>query len=153
MCYLNGRKSIIIKDNQHGLTLVELMITTVIFAILLTMIAQNIFGLNSQSIKIKINQDLRSLEGALNVYYKEVGEYPANQEGLVVLVDKSAILKGISQQRWQGPYIKPTLLYDPWDKPYRYEITDEGLKIYTLGADEEEGGVSFNKDIGIYHSF
>lgn len=153
MCYLNNYNPIPIKGNQQGLTLVELMITTVIFAILLTMVAQNIFGLNNQSIKIKINQDLRSLEGALNVYYKEVGEYPSTHEGLKTLVDRSAILKVESQQKWQGPYIKSSLLNDPWERPYRYEITHEGLRIYTLGADEEEGGVSFNDDIGIHHSF
>ncbi len=128
---------------SRGVTLVELMVLSAIFAILITMVTQNIFGINNESRVIEVNQNLRSIEGALSVYRKELGDYPSNEEGLTVLIETQ------SKSNWQGPYLRDDLLSDPWNRPYYYERTPSHYRLYTLGADGKEGGTHLNEDISL----
>ena len=128
---------------SQGVTLVELMVLSAIFAILITMVTQNIFGINNESRVIEVNQNLRSIEGALSVYRKELGDYPSNEEGLTVLIETQ------STPDWQGPYLRDDLLSDPWNRPYYYERTASHYRLYTLGADGKEGGTHLNEDISL----
>lgn len=128
---------------SRGVTLVELMVLSAIFAILITMVTQNIFGINNESRVIEVNQNLRSIEGALSVYRKELGDYPSNEEGLTVLIETQ------STQDWQGPYLRADLLSDPWNRPYYYERTALHYRLYTLGADGKEGGTHLDEDISL----
>ena len=53
--------------------------------------------------------------------------------------------------RWKGPYVKEKDIIDPWDRPLRYDcpgIHNQDFDIYTLGADDQEGGEGENADIG-----
>ena len=53
--------------------------------------------------------------------------------------------------KWAGPYIDDEdVPLDPWERSYRYEVVNEGLsvRVYTLGADDSEGGSGENADIG-----
>lgn len=128
---------------SRGVTLVELMVLSAIFAILITMVTQNIFGINNESRVIEVNQNLRSIEGALSVYRKELGDYPSNEEGLIVLIEAQAT------PDWKGPYLRADLLSDPWNRPYYYERTASHYRLYTLGADGKEGGTHLNEDISL----
>ena len=128
---------------SRGVTLVELMVLSAIFAILITMVAQNNFGINNESRVIEVNQNLRSIEGALSVYRKELGDYPSNEEGLTVLIEAQ------STSDWQGPYLRDDLLSDPWNRLYYYERTPSHYRLYTLGADGKEGGTHLNEDISL----
>ena len=128
---------------SRGVTLVELMVLSAIFAILITMVTQNIFGINNESRVIEVNQNLRSIEGALSVYRKELGDYPSNEEGLTVLIEVQAT------SDWQGPYLRADLLSDPWNRSYYYERTASHYRLYTLGADGKEGGTHLDEDISL----
>jgi general secretion pathway protein G len=50
---------------------------------------------------------------------------------------------------WNGPYIKTSLLKDPWGQPYKYSVPGEhgDFDIESLGADRQRGGEGKNADI------
>ena len=67
-----------------GFTLVELILVMAIIAILTTFITG---GLGSSQVKGRDAQrksDLRQLAGALELYYQDYGEYPAENNGVII---------------------------------------------------------------------
>jgi general secretion pathway protein G len=51
---------------------------------------------------------------------------------------------------WDGPYLKKAdSLIDPWGRPYIYRFPGEhgDYDLYTLGADDQEGGEGENQDL------
>lgn len=129
---------------KQGLSLVELMILTVIGAILITMFSQNILGINDESKRVKVKQNLRSIEGALAIFRDDLNRYPTTEEGLTVLLETS------DDQAWNGPYIREEILIDPWGVPYLYEASEQNYQIMTFGADRKRGGKGLNRDITQY---
>ncbi len=127
---------------RQGFSLVELMILSVIIAILIVMFSQNVLGINDESKITKAHQNLRSIEGALSIYRDDLLRYPSNEEGLRALVESSN-----HDPRWKGPYIQADILVDPWGIPYYYELTDHQYLIITLGQDRKIGGRKLNQDI------
>lgn len=126
---------------KQGFSLVELMILSVIVAILITMFSQNVLGINDESKITVAHQNLRSIEGALSIYRDDLLHYPSNKEGLRALVEKS------EDPNWKGPYIQADILIDPWGIPYYYELTETQYLLITLGQDRKVGGKKLNQDI------
>ncbi len=92
---------------------------------------------------------VKDLEQGAELFKLDVGRYPNNQEGLNALIEKPATAPG-----WNGPYLKEHRIpLDPWGHPYHYQFPDSngGLRIYSLGADNAEGGDGENADIGLSH--
>lgn len=84
---------------------------------------------------------VNALAEALGRYKFHCGVYPTAEEGLMALV-----LKRSRHAGWVGPYIKspnyiPTLLPDPWNRPYVYEPTNENEQpvVLSLGPDGKRG--------------
>lgn len=126
---------------KQGFSLVELMILTVIGAILIIMFTQNILGINDESKRVKVKQNLRSIEGALGIFKDDYHRYPTNEEQLTILrLDPQ-------DRRWNGPYIREEILIDPWGAPYLYKQEGKSYQIMTLGADGKRGGKGLNQDI------
>lgn len=131
---------------KQGFSLVELMILSVIVAILIVMFSQNVLGINDESKMIKAHQNLRSIEGALSIYRDDLLRYPSNEEGLKALVESP------NDPNWKGPYIKADILIDPWGIPYYYELTKMQYLLITLGQDRKMGGKKLNQDV-VYQKF
>ncbi len=129
---------------SRGITLVELMILSAIIAILAMIIGQHTFNINNETQRISVQQNLRSLEGALNVYYHDMGAFPTEEEGLRALLEP---LDEKVTADWAGPYIAHHLTIDPWGEPYRYQVSEEVYQLSTLGADRRIGGVGLDEDI------
>lgn len=126
---------------KQGFSLVELMILTVIGAILIIMFSQNILEINDESKRVKVKQNLRSIEGALAVFRDDFYRYPTTEEGLSIL------LYSPQDDRWNGPYLREEILFDPWGAPYLYEASEQNYQIMTYGADGKRGGKGLNSDI------
>ncbi len=126
---------------KQGFSLVELMILSVIVAILITMFSQNVLGINDESKRTIAHQNLRSIEGALSIYRDDHGHYPSSEEGL------SALVKPSENSHWQGPYIQEAILVDPWGIPYYYELTQTQYLLITLGQDQKMGGKKLDQDL------
>lgn len=84
--------------------------------------------------------DLKQIQSALEWYGVEAGRYPSAEQGLGALLD--------------NPYRRfvknEEALIDPWGRPYRYRVPGihATYDIYTLGADDREGGNGDDKDFG-----
>lgn len=132
--------------SEAGFSLVEMLIALAIIALIMGLVAPRVVGYlgraKSQSAEIQIEH----IKGALNLFLLDMGRYPTSEEGLDALMDAP-----LGSSKWAGPYIDDEAVpLDPWERSYRYEVVNEGLsvRVYTLGADDSEGGSGENADIG-----
>ena len=136
------------KQRQAGFTLIEIMVVVVILGILAALVVPQVMSRPDQA-KVTVAQtDITAISAALDMYKLDNGAYPSTQQGLEALVKKPA---GNPQPKnWdQDGYLKK-LPVDPWGNPYLYLSpgTRGKIDIYTLGADNKEGGEDNDSDIG-----
>ncbi len=76
----------------------------------------------------------------------DCGRYPTQLEGLRALTVPPEGVAG-----WEGPYVKPDQILDPWGHPFVYTAPDPdataGPKLMSYGADGRDGGEGENGDI------
>ena len=130
--------------NQHGFTLIEIMVVVVILGILAAAVVPKIMSRPEQARIEKAKHDIGALESALNIYKLDNYQYPSTDQGLESLVTKPS---GSPQPRnyKKGGYIKK-LNNDPWGNEYLYLFpgTHTDLDLYSLGPD----GQPSDDDIG-----
>lgn len=132
---------------EQGFTLVELMVVIVILGLLATIVAINVIPSGEKAKVIKAKTDIATIEGALDNYKLQNDVYPTTSQGLEALVSAPAGADPAKYQR--GGYIKK-LPNDPWGRPYLYASPGQhgDADIWTLGADNKEGGEGADADIG-----
>jgi general secretion pathway protein G len=129
----------------RGFTLVELLVVLAILGLLVGLVGPRVMstlgGSKTQTARIQVSD----LSTALDIYRLEVGRYPATDEGLQALVERPSDAKN-----WNGPYLKKTQVpKDPWGFDYNYRSPGEHgpFDLWSLGADNREGGEGENQDI------
>ncbi len=129
---------------QAGFTLVELLVVLIILGLIAAFAAPQVIkfvgGAKTDSAQIQIER----LSGVLDLYRLQVGSYPGD-EGLNALMEAPADVPN-----WDGPYLKKAdSMIDPWGRPYIYRFPGEhgDYDLYTLGADNQEGGEGENRDL------
>lgn len=136
------------KKQQHGFTLIELMVVIVIIGILGSVVAPKFLDKPDEARVAKAKHDLAALESALDIYRLDNYTYPTTDQGLEALVSQPG--GDPAPTNWkQGGYIKK-LKKDPWKNDYLYLSPGQHaeLDIYSLGADGAPGGEGVNADIG-----
>ena len=135
------RKSV--KVERNGFTLVEMMVTLFILALLTTVVAINVLPNQDKAMVQKARADIAVLGQALETYRLDNLTYPDAGAGLQALVTPPAI----GAMRNEG-YIKK-LPMDPWNRPYQYSVPGKNgaFDVYSLGADGAPGGENENADI------
>jgi general secretion pathway protein G len=135
------------RSAEHGFTLVELMVVIVILGLLATIVAINVIPSGEKAKVIKAKTDISTIEGALDNYKLQNDVYPSTSQGLQALVTAPDGADPAKYQR--GGYIK-RLPNDPWGRPYLYAAPGQhgDADIWTLGADNKEGGEGADADIG-----
>ena len=126
---------------QRGFTLVELLLVLVILALIAGLVLPGIIG-KAESAKSKATaSQISRISMSVESFYLDTGNTPAS---LDELVNQPASVTG-----WNGPYIKNSLLKDPWGRPYHYRVPgDHGdFDIQSFGADGQQGGEGKNSDI------
>ena len=133
---------------QSGFTLIEIMIVVVILGILAAIVVPNIMESPTEARIVKAKQDIRTLEGALNLYKLDNFNYPSTDQGLDALVNKPAGQPEAKNWKKKG-YMKK-IPKDPWGNDYLYLSPGiEGdIDIFTYGADGRKGGSDAAADIG-----
>ncbi len=134
--------------NQHGLTLIELLVVLAILAFLATLVAPRVITYLGRAKSDVARSQIANIASALELFYFDMGRYPAPEEGL-----SSLVLKPETQTqtgpKWRGPYLKEEKgLTDPWGRSYLYTLIDPDLfKVSSLGRDGAPGGDDEDADL------
>ena len=126
---------------QSGFTLVELLLVLVILALIAGLVLPGIIG-KAESAKAKAaSSQISRISMSVESFYLDTGRTPSS---LDELVSEPSGVNG-----WNGPYIKNSLLKDPWGKAYQYRVPGEhgDFDIQSFGADGQQGGEKNNADI------
>ena len=132
-----------VKSETNGFTLVEMMVTLFILALLTTVVAINVLPNQDKAMVQKAKADIAVLGQAMETYRLDNLTYPDAGAGLQALVSPPTT----GGARTEG-YIKK-LPNDPWNRPYQYSNPGRNgaFDIYSLGADGAPGGENDNADI------
>ena len=132
------------KFNRRHFTLTELMVVIVILVMLTSFAAPMVFKHIRSARITTAKTQIKLLEQALNDYKLDTGNYPETDDGLQLLVENVN-----DDEKWDGPYIKPSVPKDPWGNDYNYVCPGEHgeFDISSYGADGVEGGEGENADI------
>ena len=126
---------------RKGFTMLEILITIAIMAMLIGVVVQNLdkfFGQGQEgAAKVFVKS---SLEAPLMSYRSHLGDYPSTEEGLNALVTAP---EG-KADRWRGPYVKASggkLPVDPWGEAYLYRYpgtkNPDSYDLFSKGRDKQ----------------
>lgn len=128
-----------------GVTLVELLVVLAIIGLLAVVAVPQVTRVLSKAKSDTAAVSLQAISSALDMYRLDVGRFPTEDEGLAALVARPG-----DSPKWFGPYIKKRdLLVDPWGNDYRYRFPGRhgAYDLFSLGADNAEGGDGEDRDL------
>ncbi len=131
---------------RSGFSLIEMLVVLIIMGLIAALVAPRLMGNVGKSKVRTTKAQIQSLSVAISEFYLDMGRYPAQEEGLSVLVKSPA---GSDSEKWDGPYIeKDTIPKDGWSHNFEYVLPDDGRFIVrSLGADGKVGGENENADL------
>ena len=137
------------KFNDHGFTLIELMVVIVILGILAGLIVPRIMGRPEEAKQLKAKIQIESLETTLKLYKLDTGMYPETEQGLQALIEQPETGKMPKNWREGGYLEKGKLPKDPWGNSFIFLSpgTHGEYDIISYGSDGVQGGEGKNKDI------
>lgn len=121
----------------RGFTLIEVMVVVVILGILAAMIVPKIMSRPEQARKVKVKQDIASIQSALDLYKLDNGFYPSSEQGLQALVVKPSTPP--MPRDWKSDGYLQELPMDPWGETYQYLNENERLQIFSYGPEGQTG--------------
>jgi len=141
-----GRKDVAaLRRGDAGFTLVEILVVITIIGLIMAIVGPRVLNYLGES-KVKAAKiQIESFSSALDLYYLDMGRYPASSDGLVALVQRPG-----NAQEWNGPYLKGAVVpNDPWGHAYVYRspVEHAPYEILSFGSDGQEGGTGTAADI------
>jgi general secretion pathway protein G len=130
---------------RRGFTLVELLVVLVLLGLLAGLVGPQVMKHVGASKTKAAFLQIEELAAALDTYRLDMDAYPGEAEGLVALVQRPP-----AATRWNGPYLRKAVVpSDPWGRPYRYRHPGQhgAFDLWTLGADDAEGGAGEAADV------
>ena len=137
----NRRKLLSSGGRQSGFTLVELLLVLVILALIAGLVLPGIIG-KAEGAKVRAaSSQISRISMSVETFYLDTGSTP---DSLSALVNEPSGGNG-----WNGPYIKNSILKDPWGREYQFKNPGEhgDFDIYSFGADGQQGGDGTDRDI------
>lgn len=106
------------KSFEGGFTLVEMLVVIAIIGILATMVFYGVTEIRNRAYLARAQQELRSMETALQLYYAVHSEYPPDADrnippGLEVYLGNVPNASGWPDAPWRGSVYD----WDYWDDP------------------------------------
>jgi len=133
------------KRKKDGFTMIELMAMLIIIGLLATLVATKVTDKIAQARVTTTKANLKILHTAVNEFYMNTDRFPAEEEGLLVLIEPPSDV-----DTWE-PYLETTELpKDAWKNDFIYELYPESGRsfvIKSLGADGEVGGEDYDADL------
>jgi general secretion pathway protein G len=132
---------------RSGFTMVELMAMLIIIGLLATLVVTKVASKIDEARVTTTKANLKSLHSAVNQFKMDTGRFPAEDEGLMALIEQpSDVIK-----YEPGGYLETTEIpTDGWGREFIYQLYPESGKpfvIKSLGADGEEGGEDNDADL------
>ena len=122
---------------RQGFTLLEILLVLTILVILgstVTFYFAKVQGkANARVAKVQIH----AIAQVLEEYHIDVGSYPSTSQGLAALRTAPGDLADTT--KWIGPYGNKEISADPWSRPYQYESQGDTFRIWSWGADGQDG--------------
>lgn len=137
---------------SRGFTLIEIMVVVVILGILAALVAPNVIRRIDDAQIAKVKQDIRAYETALSLFRMDNFKYPTSEQGLKSLAQQPT---DPTIRNWKPGGYTDGLRQDPWGFDYHYVYPGTHGKeydLFSLGADNQEGGEGTNADIGNWNA-
>lgn len=137
------------KNNQQGMTLIEILAVLTLLALIMTFLFRKI-GSTIDEGKVEATKILlQTVRGYLEDFKRHCNRYPTTEEGLNALIEKPSSQPECKRYRPGGYTDSGKIPTDAWDNPLVYQSPDNGRTylIISYGADIQEGGEGFDKDI------
>jgi general secretion pathway protein G len=136
------------RNVRKGFTMVELMAVLIILGLLAAVVVRNFVGQTDRARVTTTKANLKLLHMAVNQFKMDTGRFPAEEEGLTILIEPPSD----TAESWQpGGYLETTdIPKDGWGNDFIFELYPESGKpfvIRSLGADGEEGGEDYDTDL------
>jgi len=137
----------ILRQNQRGFTLIEILVVVVILGILAGIVVPRLLERPEEARRTKAAVQIKNLEEALGLYKLDNGIYPTTDQGLQALVTKPETGRIPNRYR-EGGYVNK-IPADPWNNDYVYLSpgVHGDFDLISYGPDGEPGGEGKNADI------
>ncbi|MHC5192016.1 MAG: type II secretion system major pseudopilin GspG [Planctomycetota bacterium] len=130
-----------------GFTLVELMAVLLIIALIAGLAAKSFMGSTEKAKVVTTKATLSTLHGAVNMFKLDTVHYTSEEMGLIELIEQPMDLEDWAP----AGYLEQTSIpKDAWKNEFMYFRNPESGKpfvIISYGADGQEGGEGYNRDI------
>ncbi len=133
------------RRGEAGFTLLELLVVMTILGLLAAVAGVLVIGQFTKAQTDAAALQINSISAGLDLFYLDHGRYPSEDEGLKALVEAPA-----DSDSWRGPYLKDEkAITDPWKRVFLYRYPGQHGKydLYSLGADNAEGGQDDDSDV------
>ncbi len=135
------------KCENKAFTMVELLVVIVIISLLAAFVGRRMFTGLGKAKRDIARAKMAIIENAIDRFYIDCERYPDESVRLQELIEAPADV----EEKWNGRYLKPSDLLDPWKNPYIYveegEINPGSFDLISFGADGQEGGEGDDEDI------
>ncbi len=128
---------------RRAFTIVEVLVVVVIIGVLATLIMPRFFGRVGTAKQGVAKQKLEVISQAVNLFRTDYGRFPNTLDELTQRPSD------IDAEAWHEPTVRAKDLLDPWGRPFRYHCpgTHDQYDVFSLGADDAEGGSGENADV------
>ncbi|MBF0467507.1 MAG: type II secretion system major pseudopilin GspG [Desulfamplus sp.] len=139
----------ILRHNDSGFTLIELMVVVVILGILASLIVPRLMGRTDEARIVKAKVDISAIETGLKLYRLDNNTYPTTEQGLMALIEEPATEPLPPKWHKDGYLDREQVPKDPWGREYLYLSpgVHKEYDILSYGADGAPGGEGSDADI------